>query len=91
MDGLRFDGEAGVGEEGVVLFLRFAIAASMLSLSAMGRWDRLEPGLSLEGGLIHDSMGTMPCSSRRWTAPVLSEWRSVTPKESAFQKRKVIG
>ena len=39
VDALESDVEAGTGEEGVELFLRFSIAASMLSRSAMSGWE----------------------------------------------------
>ena len=50
-----FDIEAGRGEEGVILFRRFSIAASMLSRSAMSKmrvcWFEAEEGfcIRLEG------------------------------------------
>ena len=50
VDALASDGEAGVGEEGVVLFLRFSIAAKMLSRSAMNKVE--SNGLGLEWSLI---------------------------------------
>ena len=48
VDALKFDVEAGGGEEGVALFLRFSIAASMLSRSAMSKQELT--GLGVEEG-----------------------------------------
>ena len=56
VDAPGFDVEAGGGEEGVMLFRRFSIAASMLSRSAMSK-KRESAGLELKRDFIYDSKG----------------------------------
>ena len=76
VDAPGFDLEAGGGEEGVMLFRRFSIAASMLSRSAMSKmrvgWFGAEEGFYIR------LKGTTTLVDRR-------------DQESVFQKRPMIG
>ena len=72
-----FDIEPGRGEEGVILFRRFSIAASMLSQSAMSKmrvgWFGAEEGFYIRlGGTVYHACAGLGASGSR-VSPSLPE------------------